>query len=426
MAEPLIDLVIESLSRAAVATPGDHPQARAFVHWMIGSDKEASLEPHILPAEPLTAPTVAALGYASAALRSNPSIRQRFVEGINWLRGRQFFVGHRPRGFEVDGVALLGAALGIASLREDVDCEVAIHWIRALLARAVAEASQESWHGALIRAAQFVLGDVEAVATMPSDLKAALASKGLLDRSGVDEPDAIETIVSLNHRKDGSTRAATQLRALKYLLRTRATLKIVDPTIGQVVQLLDRIGHSMKRWAWDERARSRSGRIATWDILHEYHVQGLLWVVLAPLFPDLEDEENLPSLGQKHPRADLGIPSLGLVIEVKFVRSGTSSEFAKIIGEVAEDASLYLSSESGYSKIVAFVWDDSAHGEQHTELRQGLQKIGGVEGAVVLSRPGKMRQTTVDKMAPATLKADPKVPRTKRVKGPEPGTDRRR
>src|SRR5215475_5276309 len=108
MGDPLIDLVIESLSRAATdAAPGDQPQARAFVHWMIGSDQEGSVESNKLPAEPSTAPIVAALGYASAGLQSNPSIRQRFVEGVDWLRGRQFFVAHRPRGFEADGVALL-------------------------------------------------------------------------------------------------------------------------------------------------------------------------------------------------------------------------------------------------------------------------------------------------------------------------------
>jgi hypothetical protein len=108
--------------------------------------------------------------------------------------------------------------------------------------------------------------------------------------------------------------------------------------------------------------------------------------------PIIEDEENLPSLGQKHPRADLGIPALGLIIEVKFVRDGSPSEFARIIGEIAEDAGRYLSTKSACTEIVAFVWDDSARGEQHTELRQGLEKIKGVVGAVVLSRPGKMRR----------------------------------
>ena len=115
-----------------------------------------------------------------------------------------------------------------------------------------------------------------------------------------------------------------------------------------------------------------------------------MWVVLAPIFADLEDEENLPSLGQKHPRYDLGVPSLKLIVEVKFVYRGARREFSNVIEEVAADASLYLRDKSRYAEIVAVVWDDSRHTEQHAELKQGLLAIPGVVGAVVLTRPGRM------------------------------------
>jgi REase_DpnII-MboI len=86
----------------------------------------------------------------------------------------------------------------------------------------------------------------------------------------------------------------------------------------------------------------------------------LLWAVLAPAFPDLEDEENLPSIGHKKPRADLGIPSLQTIIEVKFLRASGQRPCAQIIEEIAADSSLYLSKPSAYDNIVAFVWDDCA------------------------------------------------------------------
>jgi hypothetical protein len=146
----------------------------------------------------------------------------------------------------------------------------------------------------------------------------------------------------------------------------------------------------MKHWAFETKPRTPRSEIAVWHVENEYNVQALLWTILAPIFPDLEDEENLPSVGHKRPRVDLAVPSISTLIEVKYMRGGAQSDFAKVIDEVAADASLYLSTTKAFDKIVAFVWDDSAHSEQHHELQSGLEKIKGVEAAVVVSRPGRM------------------------------------
>jgi hypothetical protein len=116
-----------------------------------------------------------------------------------------------------------------------------------------------------------------------------------------------------------------------------------------------------------------------------------LWALLAPIFPDLEDEENFPSAGHKHPRVDLCLPSLRIIIEVKFLRTGRQKDCANLIEEVAADASLYRIPGSNYDQIIAFVWDDSGSTEQHRELEQGLTKIPGVISAVIISRPSKMK-----------------------------------
>jgi hypothetical protein len=117
-------------------------------------------------------------------------------------------------------------------------------------------------------------------------------------------------------------------------------------------------------------------------------VQSLLWAALAPIFPDLDDEEYLASLGQKQPRADLVERSLQLVIEVKFVRA--AKQFADVIEEVAADASLYFSEGSSYRAMLVFVWDDSARTQEHAELRQGLLRLRNVAGVTVVSRPSHM------------------------------------
>jgi hypothetical protein len=113
-----------------------------------------------------------------------------------------------------------------------------------------------------------------------------------------------------------------------------------------------------------------------------------LSVLLAPIFPDLEDEEHLRSLGHKHPRCDLAIPSLRVIIEIKFVLNGEQADFANVIEGVAADTSLYLSEETGFSQIVAFVWDNARCSEQHNEMLQGLRRVRGIKDAVVVSRPG--------------------------------------
>jgi hypothetical protein len=152
------------------------------------------------------------------------------------------------------------------------------------------------------------------------------------------------------------------------------------------------VTRSMRRWSWDDVPRTRNSVAARWDIGNEYHVQDMLWAILAPIFPDLDDEEWLKSLGQHRPRADLAIPSLELIVEVKFLRPGGKSMFSDVIQEVATDASTYLQDGSDYRHIIAFVWDDAARTEEHAELRQGLLRIRGVFAAIVLPRPSKMKR----------------------------------
>jgi hypothetical protein len=110
--------------------------------------------------------------------------------------------------------------------------------------------------------------------------------------------------------------------------------------------------------------------------------------MLAPVFPDLKDEEYFSSLGQKQPRSDLFIPSLKLIIEAKFLRD--DDKVTKIIDEVASDASLYLKQGTDHAGIIPFVWDASRRTEEHPLLREGLREIRGVLDAVIVPRPGRM------------------------------------
>jgi hypothetical protein len=390
-----LGLVLDSLLARTRLDRDEAVHLRAFVEWMQASHG-ASSEMLALEAAGTAGPArnyrhVAALGYSAGAGVSEPTVLDALNDGLSWLSGRNYFLPNRPLALEADGIGLLGVALGAlacsASAREE-----AIEWLRGLIPMSIAAAT-DSWDRAVMTAAALVLGlDPTGTGTdLPSDLRSALAAKGLATPPSEEgEERALSTILSLDHLDDGAARAATQLTALKWLVRTAPTIRPGRATIPSVIDLLEGVQRSLRRWPWEEHARTRGGEAVRWPINNEYHVQDLLWIVLAPVFPDLEDEENLPSLGPKHPRADLGIPSLKLIVEAKYIRKGTQREFSEIVEQVAADAGLYLTEPDRYNQIIAFVWDNSRQTEQHSELRQGLLALSGIVGAVVIPRPGKM------------------------------------
>jgi hypothetical protein len=157
--------------------------------------------------------------------------------------------------------------------------------------------------------------------------------------------------------------------------------------IDVVGVILRGVVHGMRRWTWES---SRDGRHAIrWEVLNERHVQNLLWLALAPSVPGLRYESYVPGSAHYQPRADFTVPEHELVIEVKFVRAHT--DFSRVVNEIAADSQLYAgSTHSAYSRLVVFVWDDSASPERHTGLAEDLRQIRGVLDVVIASRPGMM------------------------------------
>ncbi|WP_423196703.1 hypothetical protein DFLDMN_000222 [Cupriavidus sp. H19C3] len=389
----------------AAAAEDDHqqpPHARAFAAWVqLESLGQAALlgalADEATKAQGAARETshVAVLGYAA-------SLDDRFVtpfaDGLAWLRARQYFVQGRPLTFEIDGLALLGVATGLSKL-DAATSAAASAWLDSVLAKSISRSRKPDWNESLIQAALAVRrqpGGAWSGSMVADDLVVALSAKGLANASEAVRANAWTIISSLMGESDGMGRAATQLAALTTLLRDASTLRPGATSIADVARLLAGVARSMRRWAWDEKPLSKNSVAAHWDIDNEYHVQDMLWAILAPLFPDLDDEEWLKSLGQHHPRADLAIPSLELIIEVKYLRKGGKAVFVDVIKEVAADASTYLQKGSGYKHIVAFIWDDEARTEEHPELLQGLTRLRGVEDAIVISRPARMTRSDRD------------------------------
>jgi hypothetical protein len=163
-------------------------------------------------------------------------------------------------------------------------------------------------------------------------------------------------------------------------------------SLEDVSKLLKRVPAGLRRWTWEGKSRTQGGQPRQWCIENEYHVQNLLYFLLAAVFADIREEEYTRSVGQKKPRVDLEIPSLKLVIEIKFWYRKDNPQ--KIIGEIAEDTSLYLAEGSPHEQMIAFIWDDSCRTEEHDLLDSGLKRLPGIFDVVIVSRPGRMADNT--------------------------------
>jgi hypothetical protein len=132
----------------------------------------------------------------------------------------------------------------------------------------------------------------------------------------------------------------------------------IDQTIlsrSHLVTVLRRFEAAMRRWRWDADSLRKPIR---WPITAEREVQDILWLILRSVFDDVVDEETLPKVGHSTYRADFGIPSLGVLIEVKHARK--SSDFKDIETQVMIDSVAYLHGVTAYREIVVFIYDASA------------------------------------------------------------------
>jgi len=167
-------------------------------------------------------------------------------------------------------------------------------------------------------------------------------------------------------------------------------------TFNDLLEFLEHIFIGLKRWTWEESPRTKNSNSVKWFVENEYHVQNLLYILLAPIFNDIADEVYLQPIGQKTPRIDLYLPSLHTIIEVKY-RKDTKKSFQNLIGEIGEDASLYRADpkyKDAY--IVCFLWDCTRATQEYAKFKEGVLKIDGMNGCVVLSAPSMINSLNLN------------------------------
>lgn len=70
-------------------------------------------------------------------------------------------------------------------------------------------------------------------------------------------------------------------------------------SLDDLLNFLEHIPVGMKRWTWEDEGRTRGAKPVKWLVENEYHVQNLLYILLAPTFNNIADEVNLSPVGQK-------------------------------------------------------------------------------------------------------------------------------
>jgi hypothetical protein len=189
----------------------------------------------------------------------------------------------------------------------------------------------------------------------------------------------------------------TELTITQAALLASAANAITNVSIDQLLLsrthlslLLRRFPAAMRRWRWDSADRIKEP--IHWPITSEREIQDILWLILRSVFDDVIDEDTNPKVGHGSTRADFGIPSLRLLVEVKYVYEGTAAEFKKIEQEVMIDSVAYLQRATLYDEIVVFIYDSTASVEHHDLTRDTLMKVPGIADVAIVSRPGVLAQ----------------------------------
>jgi hypothetical protein len=401
----LLDDARATLFRELSSAVGKHDIYEAFAKWLVGDAipglsidgaTEAAVE---ATGASRTVSVVATLGYASSMRELNDKESRSLQAGIEWVIGCEPVVRGTPMPFCMDAVTLVGIVLGARKcnfIQERFET-----WLH--LCREATSGSQGlgEWQEWLMAVVTQDTGIGWAAKTSEgaegAEVRVSLRSKGFgshADAAGIanDEVAALSYIVTCPSSGLGMSRAAIRLATLDWIRRQRATLAVQRVSVQDLANLLRRVPSGLKKWTWEDRPRTKTAAEARqWYVDNEYHVQNMLWLLLAPLLPDLIDEDSTPKVGPVQPRADIGIPSLRLIVEAKFMRADDPPK--KMVEQIAEDASLYLVAGSKYDRLMPFIWDDSRRTEHHEEMIRGLRQIAGVVDAIIVPRPGSMNST---------------------------------
>lgn len=420
----LIDDARQALLREMAPVVGRKDLQEAFAAWLcpgavsgLGIDGAVEVAVKAVGAE-RTFAHVAVLGLAAHVRPLADKEREALVAGLNVTMNREPVVAGTPMGFCIDGVALASLILGAKAIADDSLWQKTCGWVSRCREVTAHGTGLSVWQEWLLSTVSEHTGSnwVRKGGDGPeaAEVRVTLRSRGIgagdsASAIAKDEGEVLGLIRKSSPVGLGVARASIRVAAIDWVRRDRPVCDLRTVTVADIGELLRRVPAGLKKWTWEDKPRTKTSPAPRqWHVENEYHVQNMLWLLLAPLFPDLIDEDSTPKVGPIQPRADVGVPSLRLIVEAKFMRAEDPPK--KMVEQIAQDASLYLVPGSKYDKLIPFIWDDSRRTEHHEEMIRGLRQIANVVDAVIVPRPGSMlAKNAPSKVAKAGLKKTAKA-----------------
>ena len=396
----VLDDIRKSLAKTIQSRAHESLLNEAFSLWLLGDEfvpEERSLIGRLTESK-RTSSESAALGLLAKTQTLNENERSLLKDDLSNLLGRDPVIAGTPMPYCMDGLSIGGILLGAKSLQDQGMNSQVESWLescRNVTANGRGLGTwQESMVNCIAKDSGYMWPIVGDSAQRNSVATVAMGSVGIrktddLDAVELAEQNALNQIRSTKTAELDWGEAVLQLAALNWIKRSRPITDLRNISVVELCELLRRASDALQFWTWENKPRTKTAQIRKWHIDHEYQVQNFLWAMLSPIFPDLIQEEYLIKLGTKQPRADLGIPSLRVIVEAKFWYTKHKSK--KMIEEIAQDTGLYLVPESKYCSIVPFIWDEGRRTEEHKGLIAALKKMDGISDAIIISKPGHMK-----------------------------------
>lgn len=351
----------------------------AFVTWLSGKPAPSVVADTL--ADPLRRYEHVAL--ACLAETAGWAVNKSNVDdGLRWLAEVSLERAGVPAPVVSDGLAHV--LIGVAA-RERPWLAT---WLDEVLAACGAEGAAPEWlrGGGHVGRGNADAGSVE--------LRLVLAARGVVASNDADAMALLKRLKRGGLPND-PFHANVLLAALDWTRRAAPLVVPGQATVAGVADMLRAVPRALQQWPWEDEATKPNKKTpaARWHIANEYHVQSLLWALLAPVFPDLKRESYAAPVGPIQPRVDLIIPSLHLAIEVKFARS--RSALKGMVNEIGEDSAIYFTAPGEYDQLLVFVWDNDRNQQDHELVAHGMRKLPHVVDAVIVSRPGHMTDETL-------------------------------
>lgn len=400
------------LLNTAVTDAKQNSLVAAFLGWLLRGDdllallEEAATRAAAAKGAERNSRNVAVLGFACGVAALKIHFAAEFSAQLEWSIGRpNFATGGEPCGVVADPLNFAGVVVGAESVLDNESRQRFEQWSGAVWKDADGLVQDGGWRRGLLDILGRRIAAIKMTGNRGSEpiwLVAALHRRGWSTPAEKSVSDVLKAALNDASNVTDGFEAGLRLAAIDWAVQRAMDFDIAALTLTDVAAVLHRVPTVFQRWTWEDKPRTarQGAQPRRWHIENEYHFQSMLYAVLKPLIPALEEEQYLPPTGTYQPRADLCILALELVIEVKFWYRGKSVK--DLTEEIAADLTLYLRMDSPYRAVIAAIWDDGARTEEQAELKRGLKGLSGLFDVVIVNRPSCMNEPAI--IAPVAKK----------------------